>query len=95
MKLLKVEKPLKIITDLKFAIFILAIIALTSSLGSFIEQDEGINFYQENYEKPIYGFIDSNFICILFISELNLMHLIFSSNAEFYQANCYSPLFFR
>jgi cytochrome c biogenesis protein len=62
MKLLKVEKPLKIITDLKFAIFILAIIALTSSLGSFIEQDEGINFYQENYEKPIYGFIDSNFI---------------------------------
>ena len=62
MKLLKVQTPIKIITDLKFAIVILAIIALTSSLGSFIEQDEGINFYEENYSKAIYGFIDSNLI---------------------------------
>jgi cytochrome c biogenesis protein len=62
MKLLKVQKPIKILTDLKFAILILAIIAFTSSLGSFIEQDEGINFYKENYSKPIYGFIDSNLI---------------------------------
>jgi cytochrome c biogenesis protein len=62
MKLLNFQKPIKIITDLKFAILILAIIALTSSFGSFIEQDETINFYQENYNKPIYGFIDSNLI---------------------------------
>jgi cytochrome c biogenesis protein len=62
MKLLKVQTPIKIITDLKFAILILGIIAFTSSLGSFIEQDEGISFYQENYSTPIYGFIDSNFI---------------------------------
>jgi len=62
MKLLTFEKPIKIITDLKFAILILAIIALTSSFGSFIEQDETINFYEENYNKPIYGFIDSNLI---------------------------------
>lgn len=62
MKLLNFQKPIKIITDLKFAILILAIIALTSSFGSFIEQDETINFYEENYNKPIYGFIDSNLI---------------------------------
>ena len=62
MKLLKVQKPIKIITDLRFAILILGIIALTSSVGSFIEQDEGKSFYEENYLKPIYGFIDSNLI---------------------------------
>ena len=64
MKLLKVQKPIKIITDLRFAILILGIIALTSSVGSFIEQDEGKSFYEENYLKPIYGFIDSNLILI-------------------------------
>jgi len=53
-------KILKIFTDLTFAIFILLLIAFGSSFGSFIEQDESILFYQENYPsiKPIYGFID-------------------------------------
>ena len=64
MKLFKVQKYITIFTNLKFAIFILAIIAFASSLGSFIEQDETISFYQENYptNKPIYGFIDWSFI---------------------------------
>jgi cytochrome c biogenesis protein len=62
MKLLKVQKSLKILTDLKFAILILIIIALTSSIGSFIEQNEVISYYEEKYSKPIYGFINFNFI---------------------------------
>jgi cytochrome c biogenesis protein len=62
MKLLKLQQSLKIFTDLKFAIFVLIIIAIASSLGSFIEQDESINFYEQNYSTPIYGFINSNFI---------------------------------
>ena len=62
MKVIKVQKYVKLLTDLKFAILILAMIAFTSSLGSFIEQDEPISFYQENYSDPIYGFIDTNFI---------------------------------
>eukprot|EP01038_Epipyxis_sp_PR26KG_P003016 gene3016-4282_t len=33
-----------------------------SSLGSFIEQDEPVSFYEENYKKPIYGFINSTFL---------------------------------
>jgi len=52
MKLLKIQKYFKIFTDLNFALFILGIITISSSLGSFIEQDEAINFYKENY--PIY-----------------------------------------
>lgn len=64
MKLLKLQKSLKILTDLRFAIFLLALIAFFSSLGTFIEQDEPLFFYQKNYatEKPIYGFVDWKFI---------------------------------
>lgn len=64
MKLLKLQKSFQILTDLRFAIFLLALIALFSSLGTFIEQDETLFFYQKNYpiERPIYGFINWQFI---------------------------------
>lgn len=64
MKLIKIQNYLKIVSNLKFAIIILAIIAITSSLGSFIEQDQSTAFYEENYPviTPIYGFISSQFI---------------------------------
>ena len=62
MKLLKIQKSFKILTDLKFAILILGLLALASSLGSFIEQEESIKFYQENYANKIYGIIDSKLI---------------------------------
>ena len=64
MKKLKIQKIPKILIDLKFSILILALIAFASSFGSFIEQDEPPNFYEENYplEKPIYGFISSKII---------------------------------
>ena len=62
MKLLKIKQSLKIVSNLKFGIFILTLIALTSSIGSFIEQDELQGFYEKNYEKAVYGFIDTSFI---------------------------------
>ena len=65
MKLLKLHKSLKIFTNLTFALFILGLIAIASSIGSFIEQDEPISFYEENYRNAIYGFIDKNFILTL------------------------------
>lgn len=67
MKTLKIQKIPKILIDLKFSILILAMIALASSFGSFIEQDEPTSFYEENYPvtKPIYGFITSNVILTL------------------------------
>jgi cytochrome c biogenesis protein len=65
MKLLKVQNSIKLLISLKFAIIILTIIALTSSIGSFIEQDEPKSFYIENYSKAIYGFIDTNLILTL------------------------------
>ena len=72
MSLLKIQNSLKILTDLKFAILILGIIALLSSVGSFIEQDESLTFYQENYklENPIYGFISWKLIINLGIDHI-------------------------
>ena len=64
MKTLKIQKIPKILIDLKFSILILVVIALASSFGSFIEQDEPTSFYEENYPltRPIYGFITSKII---------------------------------
>jgi cytochrome c biogenesis protein len=72
MKLIKNQKYLKIFTNLYFAIFILILIAIASSLGSFIEQDETIDFYMQNYplNKPIYGFITSTIILGLGIDHI-------------------------
>jgi cytochrome c biogenesis protein len=60
-EIIKIQKSFKILTDLKFAILILGL-ALGSSLGSFIEQEESIQFYEENYANKIYGIIDSKLI---------------------------------
>jgi len=65
MKLLQIQKSFRIFTDLKFALIILAVLAAASSLGSFIEQDEAISFYEDNYKIPIYGFISAQLILSL------------------------------
>lgn len=65
MKLLKIKRQLNFLNNLKFAIAVLGIIALISSLGSVIEQDQSINFYEKTYFKPIYGFIDAKLILTL------------------------------
>jgi cytochrome c biogenesis protein len=59
MKLLKIQNSFKFFNKFSFGILILVVIALASSIGSFIEQDEELSFYQKNYpiEKPIYGVI--------------------------------------
>lgn len=64
MKLINFQRPFKIFNDFYFALSILVLIAVSSSFGSFIEQDEPISFYEDNYalEKPIYGFINYKLI---------------------------------
>lgn len=47
------KKLLKSLANLKLAIFLLLVIAFTSGLGSIIEQDKSIEFYQETYFKKI------------------------------------------
>ena len=63
----RINKNFKVFADLKFALFLLFLIALISSIGTVIEQNEVIQFYQTNYtlENPVYGFI--NWKLILFL----------------------------
>lgn len=58
------RRIVRLFTDLKFAIFLLLLIAAGSSIGSFIEQDESKQFYEDFYSSssPLYGFVDSSFI---------------------------------
>ena len=55
---------LRSLADLRFAIFVLLIIASFSIIGTVIEQDQALNYYQTNYpiEKSILGFIHWKFI---------------------------------
>ena len=67
MKLLKIQNSFKFFNKFSFGIGVLVVIALASSIGSFIEQDEELSFYQANYplDRPIYGFINWKLIEVL------------------------------
>ena len=53
--------------NLQLAILLLLTIASLSSLGTIIEQEKSLSFYETNYPsiRPIFGFIDSNLIIFL------------------------------
>lgn len=55
---------LNILGNLQVAIVLLLTLAFLSSIGSIIEQDKAINFYEINYPalKPAFGFLTSDFI---------------------------------
>jgi|LakMenEpi03Aug12_release.lakeMendotaPanAssembly.Ray.scaffolds.fasta_scaffold09691_11 cytochrome c biogenesis protein len=57
-------KFIYLLGNLRLAIILLLFIALISSLGTIIEQEKTISFYETNYPitNPIAGFINSDFI---------------------------------
>nr|YP_010032270.1 ccs1 [Schizocladia ischiensis]QOW07477.1 ccs1 [Schizocladia ischiensis] len=50
-----IRNTFKNFANLKFAILLLLIISIFSSIGSLIEQNRGIEFYQNNYTNRIFG----------------------------------------
>lgn len=58
------QKVLKILADLRFAIFILLLIIVFSTFGTIIEQDQAIETYKLKYSfaNPVLGFISWNII---------------------------------
>jgi cytochrome c biogenesis protein len=58
---------IKRLANLKFAIVLLFTIGLVIALGTFIEQEQSLSFYQQNYPetRPILGFINSTTILAL------------------------------
>lgn len=61
------RKFLNILGNLQVAILLLLTLALLSSIGSIIEQDKPISFYETNYPimKPMFGFLNSDLILFL------------------------------
>ncbi len=62
----------KKLANLKVAIALLFIIGILIALGTFIEQDQTLAFYKENYPetKPIWGFIDWKFLINLNLNQI-------------------------
>nr|YP_010930378.1 c-type cytochrome biogenensis protein [Ochrosphaera neapolitana]WKK50106.1 c-type cytochrome biogenensis protein [Ochrosphaera neapolitana] len=58
---------LKSLANLSFAISLLFLIGLLIALGTFIEQDQSLSFYQSNYPttNPLFGFLDWRFITVI------------------------------
>ena len=52
----------KYLANLQFAIVLLLTIASFSILGSIIEQDQSINFYEKTYQTPWFGILTSKII---------------------------------
>lgn len=50
-----IKKIFKYLANLKLAILILLLIAFVSSIGSIIEQNKSVLFYQSNYSSLIFG----------------------------------------
>jgi cytochrome c biogenesis protein len=58
---------LRRLANLQFAIGMLLFIGVLIAIGTFIEQDQSIVFYQTNYpeSQPIFGFVDWHLIYFL------------------------------
>jgi cytochrome c biogenesis protein len=58
------QNILRSLADLRFAIFILLIIALSSIIGTVIEQDQSIEIYKLNYPltNKVFGFLSWDII---------------------------------
>ncbi len=58
------RKSVNILGNLKLAIILLLILAVCSALGTIIEQNQNISFYENSYPNasPLYGFISANLI---------------------------------
>jgi cytochrome c biogenesis protein len=54
----------KTLADLRFAIILLLIIAISSIIGTIIEQDQAIEIYKSNYPliNPLFGFLSWDII---------------------------------
>lgn len=63
---------LRRLANLQFAIAMLLVIGFSIAIGTFIEQDQSLTFYQTNYNEnqPIFGFIDWRFIYFFSLNKI-------------------------
>jgi cytochrome c biogenesis protein len=67
-----IKKIIKILSNLQLAISLLFIIGIIIAIGTVIEQDQSLTFYQENYSetKPMFGFLTWKIITFLSLNQL-------------------------
>ena len=67
------QQSLKRLANLQLAISLLFLIGILIALGTFIEQDQTLAFYKENYSetKPILGFVTWKLITSLQLNQIN------------------------
>lgn len=67
-----IRKYFYLLGNLKLAIFLLLVIAISSSLGTIIEQEKPIIFYEINYptDNPMFGLINSESIKLFGLNEI-------------------------
>ena len=74
MRKLSPDRLIRQLANLQFAIGLLFVIGIVIALGTFIEQDQSLSFYQQNYpqSQPILGFLTWDIItfCDLFRSQI-------------------------
>lgn len=66
------RRVLNLITNLRFSIILLLTIASVTIIGTVVEQDQSLQFYQDNYpiDHPILGFLSWKVILFLGIDHL-------------------------
>lgn len=57
-----VKRIFRFLSEFSFALVLFGLIAVASSLGSIIEQDQPLSFYEESYATPLFGFLNSSFL---------------------------------
>ena len=55
-------KFIRYLANLPFALLVLIIIVIFSIFGSLIEQEQSLEFYENIYSQPFFGFVDYNLI---------------------------------
>ena len=93
---------LRRLANLKFAISMLLLIGFLIAIGTFIEQDQSIAFYQTNYpeNQPVFGFIDWRLIYFLNLNKIYTSYwfistLLNTSLSTSFALNKPEPLFVK
>ena len=66
------QQSIKRLASLQLAIQLLFVISILIAIGTFIEQDQSLSFYKENYPEtsPIFGFVSWKFITLLQLNQI-------------------------
>ncbi len=88
MRKLSPDRLIRQLANLQFAIGLLFVIGIVIALGTFIEQDQSLSFYQQNYpqSQPILGFLTWDIITFCDLDHIytsywfTLLLLLFSAS---------------